>query len=79
MGIGGDMDFAVISRESFSKMARDCGISPKLVLSRLDAMGLRIVAAAERIAAECVVPWPSAIYGKIVETIKAHAMHVRGD
>ena len=79
MGIGGDMGFAVITRESFCKMAGDCGVSPKLVLSRLDAMSLRIVVAAERIAAESAALWRSAIYEKIIETIRAHVLRISGN
>ena len=76
MGIGGDMGFAAISRTSFSNMAKVCGVSPKLVLSRLDRMIGRIVSTAERFAAQCAAVWPSAIYGRIVETIKTHAARV---
>ena len=76
MGIGGDMGFAAISRTSFSNMAKACGVSPKLVLSRLDRMIGRIVSTAERFAAQCAAVWPSAIYGRIVETIKTHAARV---
>ena len=76
MGIGGDAGFMKISRSSFAKMANDCGVSPKIVLSRLDALRGRIVVAAERIAEECAKVWPSPIYGKIVETIKVHCTHV---
>ena len=76
MGIGGDAGFMKISRSSFANMANDCGVSPKIVLARLDALRGRIVVSAERIAEECAKVWPSPIYGKIVETIKEHCAHV---
>lgn len=73
MSIGGDADFKSISRASFSDMARSCAVSPRLVLSRLDALCARIVPVAERVAAECAAAWPSEIYGRIVDTIANHA------
>ena len=76
MGIGGEMRFSAITRANFSRMANDCGVSPKLVLSRLDALCGRVTTAAERLAEEFNASWPSGMYGKVIETIKSHAAHV---
>jgi len=72
MGIGGEMRFSAITRANFSRMANVCGVSPKLVLSRLDALCLRITATAERLAEECAASWPCGVYGKVLETVRTH-------
>ena len=51
MRIGNDAAFTSISRDSFSRMASDCKVSPKLVLSRLDELSGRTLAAAQSLAA----------------------------
>ncbi len=76
MGIGGEMRFVAITRANFSRMADDCGISPKLVLSRLDTLRGRVTTAAERLAEEFNASWPSGMYGKVIETIKSHTAQV---
>ncbi|MBR4260048.1 MAG: type II toxin-antitoxin system HipA family toxin [Kiritimatiellae bacterium] len=76
MGIGGKTRFSEMSRSNFSAMADACGISPKLVLSRLDALCLRTTSAAERLAEEFAASWPSDLYGKVIETIRSHAAQV---
>ena len=76
MGIGGEMRFSAITRANFSRMANDCGVSPKLVLSRLDALCGRVTTAAERLAEEFNASWPSGMYGKVIETINSHAAQV---
>ncbi len=76
MGVGGDMKFTAITRASFTRMADSCRVSPKLVLSRLDTLCGRMVEAAERLAAASDARWPSAIYGKIKETIRDHVLRV---
>lgn len=48
MRIGGDAAFDSISRDSFSRMAEECAVAPKLVLGRLDYIAKRIVPAASR-------------------------------
>ena len=53
MRIGGDAAFDSISRDSFSRMAEECAVAPKLVLGRLDNIAKRIVPAASRLADEC--------------------------
>lgn len=76
MGIGDEMRFSAITRANFSRMANACGVSPKLVLSRLDALCGRITTAAERLSEEFNASWPSGMYGKVIEAIKSHAMQV---
>ena len=76
MGIGGEMRFSAITRANFSRMANDCGVSPKLVQSRLDALCGRVTTAAERLSEEFNVSWTSGMYGKVMETIKSHAAQV---
>jgi serine/threonine-protein kinase HipA len=76
MGIGGEMRFSAITRANFSRMANACGVSPKLVLSRLDALCGRIPTAAERLAEECIGLWSSGVYGKVLETVRAHVVQV---
>ena len=74
--VGGEMRFSAITRANFSRMANDCGVSPKLVLSRLDALCGRITTAAERLAEECIALWSSGVYGKVLETVRAHVVQV---
>ena len=76
MGIGGEMRFSAITRANFSAMGKNCGISPKLVLSRLDALCSRITTMAGRLAEECAVSWPSGVYGKVLETVRTHVVQV---
>ena len=74
--VGGEMRFSAITRVNFSRMANVCGVSPKLVLSRLDALCLRITATAERLVEECAASWPSGVYGKVLETVRTHVAQV---
>ena len=76
MNVGGEMRFSAITRANFSRMANACGVSPKLVLSRLDALCGRVTTAAERLAEECIALWSSGVYGKILETVRAHVVQV---
>lgn len=76
MSVGGEMRFSAISRANFAAMANDCGVSPKLVLTRLDVLCDRIDTAAERLAEECAVSWPSGLYEKIIGTIRTHVAQV---
>ena len=76
MRIGDDAAFASISRDSFSRMARDCSVSPKLVLGRLDDMATRIVPAASRLADDCNARYPSQVYSRILSVIKSHIARV---
>lgn len=76
MSIGGDMGFETITRTSFSEMAKACGVSPKLVLSRLDDQIARLESAVGRIESECASCWPSTVYDKIANTVKSHSARV---
>ena len=69
MSVGGEKSFGRITRESFSAMASECGLSPKLVLARLDAMAAKILPAARKLADELGPLWPSEVYEKIIAVI----------
>jgi len=69
MSIGDAMSIDCITRSNFERLARECAMSPKLILSRLDALAARIVDVAERLVAETSGAHPSPVYGKIVEVI----------
>lgn len=71
MRIGGDASFDSISRGSFSRLAEDCSVSPKLVLGRLDDMSRRIVPAASRLADECNARFPSKVYRQILSVMQS--------
>ena len=70
MRIGGDAAFDSISRDSFSRMAEECAVAPKLVLGRLDYIAKRIVPAASRLADECNARFPSKVYKQIHSVIQ---------
>ena len=70
MHIGGDAAFDSISRDSFSRMAEECAVAPKLVLGRLDYIAKRIVPAASRLADECNARFPSKVYKQILSVIQ---------
>ena len=76
MRIGDDAVFASISRDSFSRMAIDCSVSPKLVLGRLDDMVKKIVPAASRLADDCNARYPSNIYSQILLVIKSNISRI---
>jgi len=76
MSIGGETSIDRISRSSFETLARECGMSPKLILSRLDSIAVRIVDAAEQLAQRTVKEHPSQIYEKIVEAVVAQVGRV---
>ena len=69
MSVGEEKSFGKITRESFSAMAAECGLSPKLVLARLDAMATKILPAARKLADELDSLWPSEVYEKIMAVI----------
>ena len=62
--------FDSISRDSFSRMAEECAVAPKLVLGRLDYIAKRIVPAASRLADECNARFPSKVYKQILSVIQ---------
>ena len=70
MRIGGDAAFDSISRDSFSRMAEECAVAPKLVLGRLDYIAKRIVPVASRLADECNARFPSKVYKQILSVIQ---------
>lgn len=77
MSIGGEMSIDRIGRSSFESLAHACSMSPKLFVSRLDALSAKIVPAAEGLAERAMRDFPSPVYTKIVETIRAQVSRVR--
>ncbi len=77
MRIGGDAKVDDIGRESFRRMAEEFGISPRLVLARLDQMVERIVPEAFRLADELSSKYPSPVYAKIVDVVSRNSAKVR--
>ena len=69
MGIGGETLMGRIGRDHFARLSEECGMSPQLLLGRLDAMIERILPAARELAAELNREWPSEVYEKIVAVI----------
>ena len=69
MGIGGETLMGRIGRDHFARQSEDCGMSPQLLLGRLDAMIGRILPAARELAADLNREWPSEVYEKIVAVI----------
>jgi len=76
MRIGGDAAFDSISRDSFSRMAEECSVSPKLVLGRLDDMAKRILPVASRLADECNAIFPSKVYSQILSVMQSRLSRV---
>lgn len=77
MRIGGDADFASVTRASFGKMAEECEIRPMLVHETLDEMAEAIVPAAKRLA-EALSDGgePSPVYAGIVKVIEGQIARV---
>jgi serine/threonine-protein kinase HipA len=73
MSIGGETAFARITRDSFSKMARECKIRPELVLSLIDEMLEKITVASNSLADELNQQHPSTVYAEICQIIKRQA------
>ena len=69
MGIGGETLMGRIGRDHFARLSEDCGMSPQLLLGRLDAMIGRILPAARELAVDLIREWPSEVYEKIVAVI----------
>ena len=70
MSIGGEMRMDRITRSSFAQLSEDCGMSPRLLLGRLDALSARMLPAARDLAAELSRECPSEVYAKIVSVIE---------
>lgn len=70
MGIGGEVRMGRIGREHFARLAEDCGMAPKLVLARLDALAGRIGPAAASVAHELAKDFPSPVYATIRDVIE---------
>lgn len=70
MSIGGDMNFDRVNAESFKRLADECEIAPKLVMSRLREMTERIVPEAEELARSLFGDVPSAVYAEIIKIIR---------
>ena len=70
MSIGGEMRMDRIGRSSFARLSEDCGMSPQLILGRLDDLSGRMLPAARDLAAELNREWPSEVYAKIVSVIE---------
>lgn len=77
MKIGDDSAFKDIVRGSFARMAEQCAVSPKLILSRLDALSSRIGAAAKKLSDECRKKWASEVYDKILSVVESHVRQVK--
>ena len=77
MRIGGDADFASVTRASFGKMAEECEIRPMLVHETLDEMAEAIVPAAKRLA-EALSDGgePSPVYAEIMKVIEGQIARV---
>lgn len=73
MSIGGETSFAGITRESFSKMARECKIRPEIVMSLIDEMLEKITAASKSLAGELKRQHPSSVYAEICRIIERQA------
>ena len=69
LGIGGETLMGRIGRDHFARLSEDCGMSPQLLLGRLDAMIGRILPAARELAVDLNREWPSEVYEKIVAVI----------
>ena len=77
MSIGSDRNLAQLTRDSFERLAKDCRISPKLMLARLDSLCQRLPSAAEALHREISTEFPSPIYSQIVSVIGSQVAHLR--
>lgn len=58
-------------------LVEECGMSPKLVLSRLDALAAAIRPAARKVAESLPKECPSEVYGEILKAIDRQIDQVR--
>ena len=70
MSVGGEMQLDKIDRDAFSRMATEIGVSPKLVLRRLDNMAAKLVSAAKALRDEFFAKRQSPLYAEIVRVIE---------
>ena len=77
MRIGGDSAFESISRESFSRMAGECRVSPQLCLSRLDTLAGKMPTVLQRLMEDFRESWPSDIYGAIEDVVLSHISRIK--
>ena len=77
MSIGGEMAIDKIERGHFERLAKDSGMSPKLVLSHLDALIERLPTAAEKLMDRFMSTYPSPIYEQIIRVIELRIAKVK--
>ena len=70
MSIGGELRMDRITRSSFAQLSKDCVMSPRLLLGRLDTLSARMLPAARDLAAELNRECSSEVYAKIVSVIE---------
>ena len=77
MFIGGDRLMKNTTRESFVRMAAECGADGRIILDYLDAMAAAILPAAEALAVELSdAGEPSPVYAEIVKVIRGQIARV---
>ena len=76
MSIGGEMREERVGRDHFVRLSEDCGMSPKLVLSRLDALASAMRPAVRKVAGDLSAECPSEVYGEIEKVVDRHLEQV---
>ena len=77
MFVGGDRLMKNTTRDSFVRMAGECGADGRIVLDYLDAMAAAIVPAAKRLAEELSDGGePSPVYADIVKVVERQIARV---
>lgn len=69
MKIGGDAEFNKISRDSFARLAQECGIRPQVVWNRLDDLADKLPSFGRQLAGELKSIHPSPVYEAILKVI----------
>ena len=70
MSIGGETSFAGITRESFTRMARECKFRSELVTELIDEMLEKIIVESTSLADELNLHHPSSVYAEICRVIE---------
>ena len=70
MSIGGETSFPGISRESFTRMARECKFRSELVTELIDEMLEKIIVESTSLADELNLHHPSSVYAEICRVIE---------